>query len=128
MKAGRMLTIVAVALVATVWAGEFSAAAEMSTTFTYQGHLYDANYVANGLYDFQFALYNSDDPCDCNQIGGDVNVPDMDVIDGYFTVALDFNDANGFKGDARWLEIGVRPGELEDPNGYSPLSPRQEVT
>ncbi|MHC4500968.1 MAG: hypothetical protein ACYS21_17855, partial [Planctomycetota bacterium] len=64
---------------------------------------------------------------DGNQVGGDVNVPDVDVIDGYFTVALDFG-SSVFEGDARWLKIGVRPGELEDPNGYTPLSPRQEAT
>ncbi|MHC4624358.1 MAG: hypothetical protein ACYS4W_10715, partial [Planctomycetota bacterium] len=33
-----------------------------------------------------------------------------------------------FDGDARWLEIGVRPGEQSDPCEYTILSPRQEVT
>jgi hypothetical protein len=55
-------------------------------------------------------------------------VNDVDVIDGYFTVELDFNDVNAFNGEVRWLEIGVRAGELEDPNDYILLSPLQEIT
>jgi hypothetical protein len=52
----------------------------------------------------------------------------MDVIDGYFTVVMDFNDANAFNGAVRWLEVGVRLGNQNDPNGYTPLSPRQRIT
>jgi len=52
---------------------------------------------------------------------------EVDVIDGYFTVSLDFG-SDVFNGDARWLEIGVRLGDLEDPNVYTTLSPRQEIT
>ncbi|MHC4475122.1 MAG: autotransporter outer membrane beta-barrel domain-containing protein, partial [Planctomycetota bacterium] len=33
-----------------------------------------------------------------------------------------------FDGNAVWLEIGVRPGDMNDPNVYTTLSPRQEVT
>jgi hypothetical protein len=82
MKTARVLTIVAVALGLMFCQAEVSQAAEMGTAFTYQGHLYDANYVANGLYDFQFKLYGSSDPCDANQIGNDVNVGDVNVVDG----------------------------------------------
>jgi microcystin-dependent protein len=59
-------------------------------------------------------------------LGTDVNKPEVDVTDGYFTVELDFGSV--FDGNDRWLLIGVRPGELEDPNVYTLLSPRQEVT
>jgi hypothetical protein len=126
MKTTKMLTILVVALGLIAFQARVSKAAEMGTAFTYQGHLYDNNDVADGLYDFQFSLY------DVN-VGGaavanDVNVHDMDVIDGYFTVELDFNDANAFNGDARWLEIGIRPGDQNDPNAYTELSPRQEIT
>jgi hypothetical protein len=47
-------------------------------------------------------------------------------MDGYFTVELDFKDANAFNGEARWLQIGVRPGGST--GGFTTLSPRQEVT
>jgi hypothetical protein len=99
----------------------------VGTAFTYQGHLYDANHIADGLYDFQFKLHDADSGD--SQVGSDVNKPDVDVIDGYFTVELDFgSDPIFFNGNARWLEIGVRPGDMNDPNTYTPLSPRQEVT
>jgi len=111
-----------------VCAAKVSKAAPMGTAFTYQGRLIDANSVADGLYDFQFKLYDDANTIIGNQLGSTIDINDLDVIDGYFTVGLDFNDANSFNGDARWLEIGVRPGELEDSNAYTPLMPRQEVT
>ena len=127
MKTTKILAILVLALALIVCVAEVSKAAPLGTAFTYQGHLYDANYVADGLYDFAFKLFDdSNDPCSGNQLGSDVNKPDVDVIDGYFTVELDFGGV--FDGNAVWLEIGVRPGEMNDPNAYPPLSPRQEVT
>ena len=108
-----------------VMPANFAEAGPMGTAFTYQGHLYDANYTASGLYDFAFKLYDAN--AGGNKVGTDVNVADIDVIDGYFTVELDFG-GSVFGGSARWLEIGVRQGDLDDPNGYATLSPRQEVT
>ena len=100
-------------------------AGPMGTVFTYQGRLIDANSPADGWYDFEFELY--DGPAVGNQIGSAIDADGIDIIEGYFTVELDFG--NGvFDGDARWLEIGVRPGELEDPNTCTTLSPRQELT
>ena len=102
-------------------------AAPMGTGFTFQGRLTEANSPAEGLYDFEFELY--DDATADSQKGGTIDVDDVDVVDGYFTVHLDFgDDPNIFNGDARWLEIAVRPGELEDPNTYTSLSPRHELT
>jgi hypothetical protein len=125
MKTAKILTILVLALGLIVCQAKVSEAAPLGTAFTYQGHLYDNNDVANGLYDLQFSLY------DVN-VGGaavanDVNVHDMDVIDGFFTVELDFG-SEVFDGNARWLEIGIRPGDQNDPNVYTALSPRQEVT
>jgi len=98
--------------------------APVGTAFTYQGRLIDANNSADGLYDFQFKLYDANS--DGHQVGGDVNKPDVDVIDGYFTVELDFG--NVFSGETIWLEIGVREGDSNDPNAFATLSPRQEIT
>ena len=94
------------------------------TAFTYQGRLLDDNSAADEPYDLQFELYNN--MVDGIQQGTTVEVEDIDVIDGYFTVQLDFG-SDLFNGLALWLEIGVRPGDLEDPNEYTTLSPRQEV-
>jgi hypothetical protein len=126
MKSAKMLTILVMALVFVVCTTEVSEAAAMGTAFTYQGRLMDANNVANGLYDFEFELYDA--PSDGNQLGSTIDINDLDVIDGYFTVELDFNDPNAFNGEARWLDIGVRPGNSNDPNAFVTLSPRQEVT
>ncbi len=98
--------------------------APMGTAFTYQGRLIHDNNSTDGLYDFEFKLYDS--PAGGNQLAGTIDINDFDVIDGYFTVELDFNDANVFNGDARWLDIGVRPGDSADP--FTSLSPRQELT
>jgi hypothetical protein len=127
MRRTKVLTILVLALALMLWPVEVSEAAPMGTAFTYQGRLMDANSAADGLYDFVFKLYDGNDPCDANEIGGDVNKPDVDVIDGYFTAKLDFG-TEVFHGDDVWLHIGVRPGEMNDPNGYTPLSPLQEIT
>ncbi len=98
-------------------------AAEVGTSFTYQGHLYDNNNVADGSYDFEFGLYDS--PSDGNQLAGTVIESELDVIDGYFTVELDFGSV--FDGNGMWLGIGVRPGDQNDPNIYTSLRPRQKI-
>ncbi|MHC4145449.1 MAG: hypothetical protein ACYSUD_11800, partial [Planctomycetota bacterium] len=125
METRKIVTILGLGLGLAVWPGQVGEAGSMGTVFTYQGRLIDANAAAEGVYDFNFGLYNS--ASDGNQVGSDVNVPDVNVIDGYFTVLLDFG-SSVFDGDARWLEIGVRPGEMNDSNVYTTLSPRQEVT
>ncbi len=127
MKSRKMLTILVLALCLVVWPAKVSQAAPMGTAFTYQGRLIDANSAADGLYDFQFRLFDDPNVIVGTQVGDTIDINELDVIDGYFTVDLDFG-SDVFAGDARWLEIGVRPGELEDPNAYTPLLPRQEVT
>ena len=127
MKTTRFLVILIMALCMILSRAKVSNAAPMGTAFTYQGHLYDNNDVANNFYDFQFRLYDDPNVLVGQQIGNEVNVPDVYVIDGYFTVELDFG-SSVFDGDACWLQIGVRPGELEEPNAYTPLVPRQAIT
>jgi len=98
-------------------------AAPMGTEFTYQGRLIDANEPADGFYDFQFRLF--DDPNAGSQQGNTIDINDLDVIDGYFTVELDFG-TDAFNGDARWLQISVMPGDSM--GRMTILSPRQKVT
>jgi hypothetical protein len=124
MKSVKMLTMLILALSLLAWVSKVSEADSMGTAWTYQGRLLDANDTADGEYDFEFKLY--DDP-NANFPLAEVNVPDVDVINGYFTVDLDFGSGI-FDGDSRWLEIFIRPGELSDPNDYTSLSPRREVT
>jgi hypothetical protein len=96
----------------------------MGTAWTYQGRLMDANGPADGRYDLQFALF-TDPILSSSQIGPTVDVNDLDIIDGYFTTEVDFG-SSVFNGDARWLEISVRPWDSEE--RHTLLSPRQEVT
>jgi len=126
MKTVKILTILLLSLCLMFWHAEVSAE-PMGTAFTYQGRLLDANGPSDGMYDFQFKLYDNANVIDGNQVGSDVNVPDVDVIDGYFTVVLEFG-SDVFNGDARWLEIEVRQADSNDPNDFITLSPRQEVT
>ena len=93
--------------------------------FTYQGRLLDNNVVANDLYDFQFKLYDAGE--DGIEQGDTISLDDVDVIDGYFTVELDFGrDPIIFDGSERWLQIGVRAGSST--GSFTDLSPRQEIT
>jgi len=124
MKPKRTRTILAMGVVLTMCFVGGSAAEPLGTAFTYQGRLIDANSAADGLYDFQFKLYDAN--VAGAQKGSTINDGQVDVIDGYFTVALDFGSGI-FDGNDRWLEIGVRAGELDDPNVYTLLSPRQKL-
>lgn len=102
-------------------------AAPMGTAFTYQGHLTDGGSPANGPYDFQFRLCSSDACDDPEDPIGVVPIENHPVTNGLFTVDLDFGDG-AFNGNARWLEIGVRPGPATDPDPYEILDPRQKLT
>ncbi len=124
MRTTKMFITLFLALCLIVCQAKVSGA-PMGTEFTYQGRLIDANDAADGEYDFEFKLY--DDPSAGTQQGSTIYLGEVDVIDGYFTVGLDFG-SGVFDGDARWLQIGVRPGDLNDPNLYTLLEPRQEVT
>ncbi|MFQ5806598.1 MAG: hypothetical protein ACE5I3_09125 [Phycisphaerae bacterium] len=95
----------------------------VGTVFTYQGQLKEGGIPANGDYDFVFRLF--DDPSAGSQVGGDYPVDDWLVIDGLFTVQLDFG-TGVFTGDALWLEVSVRPGASGDT--HTVLSPRQPLT
>ena len=97
--------------------------AEMGTAFTYQGRLIDAENAADGEYDFEFDIYDA--PSGGVLLASTVDVNALDVIDGYFTVELDFG-SSAFAGDGVWLDIGVRSGEST--GAYTTLSPRQRIT
>ncbi len=125
MKTPKLLTILVVFLGLMVFMATVARAELMGSAFTYQGRLMDGNSPADGLYDLQFKLYDAN--VAGTQKGSTLDVNEMNVIDGYFTMLLDFG-SDVFNGNDRWLEIGVRPGELNDPNVFTLLSPRQEVT
>jgi len=103
-----------------------ASAEPMGTAFTYQGRLMDANEPADGVFDFQFMLFDDPNVILGTQLGSAIDVNEVDVIDGYFTAALDFGTGI-FDGNAVWLEVGARLGQLDDPNEYTVLLPRQQL-
>ncbi len=86
--------------------------AALTAAFTYQGSLQASGAPANGPYDFECILYNA--ASGGSQVGAAVTLEDVPVTNGIFTVSLDFG-AVAFDGQARWLEVGVRPGALPRP-------------
>ena len=93
------------------------------SAFTYQGQLTAGGTSATGLYDFRLRLFA--DPLANTLVTTNVFIENLPVNSGLFTVLLDFGAAV-FDGNARWLEIGVRPGSSSGP--YTVLSPLQPVT
>ncbi len=125
MKAAR-LSVLAVVAVLIAGQGKVSGQTPMGTAFTYQGRLTDGGEPANGLYDFEFALF--EDAGGTSPVGSSWPVDDLPVTDGLFTADVDFGvgGIHDFTGDARWLRIGVRPGDST--GAYTPLAPLQELT
>src|SRR5436190_6586041 len=74
--------------------------------FTYQGRLTDGGTAANGIYDLQFALFDS--ASGGTQIGSTQTINTVAVNNGVFTVTLDFG-ASSFSGPSRFLELSARP-------------------
>jgi hypothetical protein len=96
--------------------------APVGTAFTYQGFVTDNGSPADGLYDFEFCLFDA--AVEGSQLGSTLTLGDVPVAEGYLTVTLDFGDH--FDGAARWLEIRMRPGASS--GGYQGLLPRQPLT
>lgn len=96
--------------------------APLGSSFTYQGQLTQQGIPANGAFDFQFKLFDASGGG--AQIGGDVARNAVVVDDGVFTVDIDFG-ASAFDGQARYLEIRVRPAGL---GIFTQLMPRQPIT
>ena len=98
-------------------------ATPIGTAFTYQGRFNDGGSSANGAYDFEFRLFDA--ATAGNQVGSAIAKDNLEVNDGYFTTTLDFGSGI-FTGDARWLQIAVRPGN--ETGAYTTLTPRHELT
>jgi hypothetical protein len=94
----------------------------MGSAFTYQGRLADAGVPASGSFDFRFALFDA--ATGGSAVGATASIPAVAVTGGLFTAALDFGPA-AFAGQARWLQVEVRPA---GGGAYTALTPRQELT
>ncbi len=97
-------------------------ATALGTAFTYQGQLKEGSNPANGAYDFQFKLFDA--LSGGAQVGSTVVKNDLAVSGGLFTTELDFGAA-AFDGQARWLQVEVRPGAST--GAYTALTPRRAL-
>lgn len=93
-----------------------------TTPFTYQGRLTDGSLSVNGLYDFQFKLFDA--LMGGSQVGSTLSPTNVSVSGGVFTVTLDFGVA-AFPGANRFLDISVR---VAGGGSFTQLTPRQPIT
>lgn len=101
--------------------------ANPGTAFTYQGSLAQGGVPATGPHDLQFRLMDS--VAGGSQVGPALCVDDLAIINGLFTVSLDFGQVFTF-GNALHLEISVRQ-DAGAPCGsggaFTTLEPRQTL-
>lgn len=99
-----------------------SAAAQSSTSFTYQGELGTTGAPYTGLADLRYRLYDA--ATGTTQVGSQIDAPNTTVTNGRFTADLDFGSAFD-AAQPLWLEIDVRTPAGSGP--YTTLSPRQRI-
>ncbi|MCY7375206.1 MAG: hypothetical protein LH472_04455 [Pyrinomonadaceae bacterium] len=99
-------------------------AAAQGTGFNFQGRMNDGTNPANGSYDLQFRLYDA--IMGGTPIGALAARPNTTLINGVFSVTLDFGVTAFNSPDSVFIEIGVRPNG--SPNAYTILGPRQQLT
>lgn len=95
--------------------------AAQDTAFTYQGELLQSGQPADGLFDFEFALFDS-------AVGGapialEQFADDLQVRQGVFTVSLGFGPAIRSESEL-YLQIRVRPDGI---GTMTLLEPRQRI-
>ena len=99
-------------------------ASAQGTGFNFQGRLNDGANAANGAYDLQFRLYDA--IAGGTQIFAVSSRPNTTVINGVFSVTLDFGATAFNTPNSIFIEIAVRPNG--SPNAYTILGPRQQLT
>lgn len=119
--------VMAASMLGGVVGAPATAHAQIGSAFTYQGKLHFDGVPANGTYDMRFSAFNATGglfpPVIC--------VDGVQVVDGLFTVVLDFGPTNFGLQRVRQLQIEVRSDFTPNNCGtgaYTLLEPRQELT
>lgn len=115
----KRLFIISVFIVLTA-----ATAFAQGTSFNFQGRLNDGTNPANGQYDLQFRLFSA--VTGGGQTGATISRPATILINGVFSVNLDFGATAFNNPSSVFLEIGVKPAG--SPNAYTILGPRQQLT
>ncbi|MBS0198256.1 MAG: tail fiber domain-containing protein [Planctomycetes bacterium] len=123
MKTKPFARIAITAALACVAGTQSAIAGPVSTSFTYQGKLFQGLGVVDEFADIQFSLFDSE--FGGSQIGATQSALNVNVDRGLFTTQLNFGSA-AFAGDARWLQIAVRVPAGS--GSYVPLTTRQPLT
>ena len=98
-------------------------ASAQTSGLTYQGRLTDNMISANGTYEMRFSLFHL--PVGGTQAGSTIELTNVGVSNGAFTVDLDFGSSPFADGADRYLQIEIRRNSGEV---FTPLTPRQQVT
>ena len=101
-----------------------AAALAQGNAFNFQGRLNDGTNPANGQYDLQFKLFDA--ITGGTQIGSTISRPATVLINGVFSVNIDFGAAAFINPNTVFIEIGVKPAG--SPNAFTILGPRQQLT
>ena len=107
---------VAVVIVVAASASVNAAVVPLGTGFTYQGQLKQGGAPVDSPTDFVFQLFDAE--TNGIQVGASLIRNGVDVVNGLFTVELDFG-IEVLDGSARWLQVSV---------SAVPLAPRQPIT
>ena len=94
----------------------------VGTAFTYQGQLQNGGVPQSGPCDLRFKLFDASSGG--SQIGSTQTVAGVNVVNGLFTVPIDFG-SSAFTGSARWLETAVT---CPSGGSFTTLSPRQAMS
>ena len=122
LKFTTTLSAIVFVTAALIWLAPVVSA--QGNAFSFQGRLNDGTNPANGSYDLQFRLYDA--IAGGTQIGAVVARPNTTLINGVFSVALDFGATAFNNPNSIFIEIAVRPNG--NPNAYTILGPRQQLT
>jgi hypothetical protein len=98
-----------------------------TTAFTYQGRFTDSTLPqpTNSSYEMQYKLFDTSTVGTGLQNGTTQTVSSVSVINGIFTVQLDFG-GGAFRANSIFIEIGVRP--VGSAAAFTVLGPRQQIT
>ncbi len=117
----RFSTLIAVLIICA------TATLAQTTAFTYQGRFTDSTLPqpTNGSYEMEYKLFDTSIVGTGLQNGTTQSVSSVSVVNGIFTVQLDFG-GGAFRANSIFIEIGVRP--VGSAAAFTVLGPRQQIT